>query len=619
MRSLSVTQGVVLDPFSILASGVMRQHGGLKITGDLDCLHGEARFKQAFVNACYFAESMTVVGPIAQLIQEHTDPATHAALAWRATPTTGDNRDFFNQLKQFMAQNNLDKIPSDLIFGSMSDVDYRLHTMPDVTLGHKRNDYGSDDFQSRLFEQLFQSTWRQFRIDSRARALRPNLDQSFFTYRPESIIKGSPVSALMAVIFTFKKPVGPLAVGELTNLASWPPVVFLLPVLAPAFASIDDDDVYHSPAGAVVRNQPAMMTYQLRIPESNKVRNHTLPYGQPYRLSSVHSWGKEPDTLRSLSDVFKALWSQAAQYSAWNLRYEWDAKATSLPVGELALDPIGAGRRIRSHNRFSGRYPLHAPAMLWETGIYSVSGGSAPRLWGWEPERGESQYMDFVHRAHLFTNQLRSYRSGGGKEFLFVFPSYFQEEVSDHFLPTAITLARWMLVKHAGLEDFVDGHVVATNKPGDGGATAEELAADPELEPGVGGRSLADRLADHLGQQNMQNEGALPVHRVKTPIGFDKTGDPTVFGLAVDTTAENVMHYHEAHNGINITDENLEKMVNGVQVQGNFKFLDAFCSKSTKDLTDVFATVSKKAVSKMRAGELVDESMVVDLFDDMLD
>jgi hypothetical protein len=355
------TTGVVLDPFSILMAGVIRKKivgtkQQVKQEGYLDILHGEAKFKQAFINACHFADSMTVMGPVAQLNWGSFGSPVANAMYWKAPLGERDNRLFFDNLKAFSNHNAgalqsiMSNIPAPEGMGDL------VHVMPDCTLLLDPSEVSNSVRNSVRFEQkvvrhIYDESFNNFSPDRFDRGpMQPHVIDSY--------ARGTPVAAMMAVIFTFKKPYGFTPTSELTNLGGWPPVCFLLPVLVPQGATVSGRSYYENDLrDAITSMQPSLMSYQLRIRNSDTKLRRTVPFGQPFKLPSVNKWGKTPDVLRSLSDVFKTIWSQATQYCAWNLQFDWTQGELTdqIPnhmIAELGLDPLGAGRRIRGHNRW---------------------------------------------------------------------------------------------------------------------------------------------------------------------------------------------------------------------------------------------------------------------------
>jgi hypothetical protein len=82
-------------------------------------LHGEARFKQAFVNACHFAESVTLSGPVAQLRFEDfagmldfdENVVQHPDIMWPFQPSTPGNHGYTNEVIGFMRKHKLANAP----------------------------------------------------------------------------------------------------------------------------------------------------------------------------------------------------------------------------------------------------------------------------------------------------------------------------------------------------------------------------------------------------------------------------------------------------------------------------------------------------------------------------
>jgi len=584
------TAGVVLDPYSILMSGCVRKTSDTKTQvekdGFFDILHGEAKFKQAFTNACHFAETMNVIGPVCQLSLGENPSAMHNAMFWKAPVGSKDNAVFFDNVQRFLQVNkhiNVDyenmKCPEGM--GNL------LHVMPDLTLGMSQADVLGDEYQFRgdVAHHIFDrrdDAFNFYRKDG------PN-DQGFF--------RGGPVAALLAVVFTFKKPYGFVSSDELTNLGGWPPVCFLLPVLVPAGTQVKDRHRGDNVRTVVTSSQPSMMSYQIRLRSTSNRHKRTVPFGQPYKLTSVSKWGKPADPLRSLSDVFKALWSQATQYCAWNTMFDFQAgepgdNIPSSRIGELALDPIGAGRRIRGHNRYANKFDMYGMSMLWEDG-FSMNdltptgfnlGGLDTR-----PIKGQGRRYAISNN-----NSKREHYS-----VVYVTPSFLGSETERNLLPVVMSMFRFFFGHSevsGNLADLMDGSTCSSVSPRD-------MRDGPTAIAGIESESFTDHMFAHYnGPMSSGNTGVLPIHNVQSTIAFNKEGTPNFFGLrapcATPMRAES----------------DPSDLPSNAELLHDFKFTEAFCSKSTRGLTDAFEKVTKTAAKKMAAG-LTDDDDIVNLFD----
>jgi hypothetical protein len=602
MSHVNITNGVVLDPFSIHCTGLLRKHFGLKtgVNGSeiFNGLHGEAKYKQAFVNACHFAESMTVVGPVASLAWD-TDYTSSVvqALLWKGDPLKGDNDAWLNHVKTFLKKAAWDRVPEDKW---CAEKEFLLHTLPDFSFSrhlHYEHDQAFlpwQDNNEHLMRHLFRKNV------SAGKIMRPEVFKQFETLGIEGEAatgKAMPTLGLMAVIFTFKKPVGILGINELTNLGSWPPVVFFLPVQVPAGVSMNQT------GGGIVNQtlrQPMMSTYRICLKNDKNI----LPYGQPFFLSSVKNKGKAPDTLRSLSDVFKALWSQATQWSAWNMSFEADLEAEphkyqSLSgaawdnfVGEFCLDPMGAGRRIRGHNRHMSKYDLSDVSFMWENAF---------------KEHELMAYNPICVDKRPFFRQLRATNTRK-RETIFVMPSFLGEGTTHEMMPLALAMARFMYASHAGLEGFLNGRLLANTNP-------RVAGTDENITPEEWPESFMDGVHAAMNRDvDKKNKGPLPLHRIKADLEFNAEGDPNVFGLSVD---KDVVEKLGKSVHTQPEKKDFEEMVAKTGVMSNFHFTEAFCSKSTKDLTEVFGEVKEKSFKEgTKAKELLDEDLAIDLFDE---
>ena len=591
------THGVVLDPFSIMMGGLVRKGIGskekTKQDGFWDNIHGEAKFKQAFVNACHFAETMTVVGPVAQLDWETHNHATANAVWWSCPKYAGDNALFFDDVRRFLGAN-----PHITIGEDKYDIGNHncLNLFPDVLLNVSPGDHLSVDNMSYSYRQVLERVHHHL-FDMRAYE---TADRTRATNQPGTLgfSLGSPVVALMAVVFSFKRPTSSLMATELTNLGGWPPVCFFLPVLVPAGAKLSTQQrtiwSEQSLRSFVGQTQPSLVSYQLRISSETERSDRTVPYGQPYRLRSVERWGKSADILRSLSDVFRALWSQATQFCAWNTQWNvtiGDDPSVEYPlslVGDLSLDPIGSGRRIRGHNRFSGKYNMHGLEMIWEG---EVGQDDWPTMWG--------------SRKGVMDSVAGSMARSGGKTMMFVLPSFFDQETADNIAPVALTMMRYsgtgFGIGH--LADFVSHRAIPNTFPHD----VRESGLPGEFVS----KSFSDYLMDQTGQGHVSaSRMPLLVQCIPSQVVFNKAGTPQVFGLQVNAV-DSLASYRSTMDA-----QKADELYNTTKRLEDFKFMDAFCSGSSKDLTEAFAEAKtgkgKKKTSS--SGKLVDEDVVVDLF-----
>jgi hypothetical protein len=199
----------------------------------------------------------------------------------------------------------------------------------------------------------------------------------------------------------------------------------------------------------------------------------------------------------------------------------------------------------------------------------------------------------------------------GKKETIFVLPSYFTEKTAKNLQPLALALFRYMQCGTAGLETFIAGNLVNDTLPWPSSHSHSHPMQDT---------SFLDNIlnAFKVGQDS-GNGGALPLHRFTGELAFDPEGDPTVFGLRMKKDELEQIRLPVA----DLTDSSYSSIVENTEALGNFKFLDAFCSKSTRDLTDVFGEVKEKALTGERGTKAVDmleDTLSVDLFgsDDLL-
>lgn len=593
------TSGLILDPFSIHATGVIRAHYQPKTSQAKEMeqffgpLHGEKAFKQAFVNCCHFAETMTVVGPVAQVAWDLSSPAgAENALRWKLRGI-GENAKLFQMWEGVMRSSKWNRIEKERWW---VDNQYALNVMPDFTFKSPtgktfRNEGDYRDAKDRIVQFMFGESGF-----SRA-AIRTKVKEAFTPKNLDPrVISGHPTLGLMAVVFTFKKPSGEFQAHELNNLATWPPMVFFIPTLVPAKTSLERFAGYGALAGRYML-QPAMHTYRLTFQTK---AGTIIPYGQPYQLQSVDAQGKIPDTLRSLSDVFKALWSQATQWSAWNTKFFCDNDFSEIQdVVDLSLEPMGAGRRIRGHNRFINKFDVDNVQFLWEPmGL----------------NRAESE-MDLVRSGRAvdkicYRNQLRSNVSNQW-ETIFCLPSYFDSSMVNHLQPLAITMFRYLMIGRTfndspGLESFLDGRVVERTTP---------FSPDGSIniETGNEKESFLGRAMRAMNMEDEANNGALPVHRVKGDVVFSPEGMPRVFGLKYPKAQQALGRDRELDDAA-FKDQILDRFTR----LDNFKYIEQICSGTTRDLTDAFDKVRESSLKnpESKGASLLDKTLAIDMFDD---
>lgn len=594
----STSQGMILDPFSIHATGLLRANFEPKVSQVaenerlFEHLHGERQFKAAFANACHFAETMTVVGPVAQPTWAmKSSNVIMPSLRWEL-PKRGANDQLFEHWKQIMDNSQWIKVPRDRydIEGIRNHEAWGLHVMPDLLM--RRDKFkGDSDFLNDNGDDLFRFMFEETNAETCQRNYGVENGHPF-----PQILRGAPVLSFMAVIFTFKKPTGHLPAYELTNLASWPPMVFLIPTLVPAAASLDISKWYSKVTDRVT-HQPAISAYRLAFHNESSI----IPYGQPFKLTSVNTEGKKPDALRSLSDVFKALWSQATQYSAWSMDFKRDAESGKIDsVGDFNLDPMGAGRRIRGHNRFTSKYNIPDMEFLWEPNC--AENTPSPR----------GPLAAFNHGGMsnwAYRNQLRSYRNRGyqaNMSMIFTLPSYFTQETAENLYPVALGIFHYAMIKGTGLNTFLDGSVLEGIQPYNHDGSVD-------IEKGVLKESFVDRVHRlRGGGKDPINRGALPVHRVEAEVEFNPEGTPRVFGLQSSKWTSAWDKFETLND-----DAFKEKILDTVKVRDGFKYIDQICSGSTKGLTQAFGSVKASNINnpKSKGATLLDETLAVDMFD----
>lgn len=576
MSSTSITNGIIFDPFALHSVGVQRK---FRVRGRtvgnfkemlFDGLHNEAKFKRAFINACHYAESMTVIGPVANIAWDSLDHyrPIEDALRWPVDLSHPDNR------TQRVLCDEIAKLGIDLdSMYTASNNTFHLNPIADMLDHYMAPDAGIDPVDS-------QAQW----LD----ALRTYSGRKFF----DSVMAdgtNAPMLGLMAVAFTFKKPTGYRAVTELTNLGHFPPVVFLIPTMVPSKVSTQREILF---------DEPMISTYTISLGDWSEERIYT--YASPFDFLSVDTQGKTPDILRSLSDVFSAMWSQATLYSAWNMELDDDLK-----MGKMYLEPMGAGRRIRGHNRFKNIYELLSAAHT--SCDYDAHYGEFKPEVLYKSQGNMAMVAKLMREQASQARKAMQHRGMDDLNTIFVLPSYFSGGrgaggLVEGFFPLALTLMGTL---------FNNGNIY--------GAAEDESNAFESLMCGatLGGRGNAQPvpgLMERISGMDVNNGDARTINRVAASIKFNEEGTPRIFRLKVPDRHTHTLQ--EATNkSLTVADSEVDSLVIDTDKSENFNFMDAFCAQSPKDLGQAFKAVKAPPKSGKRKKSLVEKEETVNLFD----
>jgi hypothetical protein len=566
-----LTNGIVFDPFALHFVGYDRKISNYEkqLLGDkIDPatyigkeLHNEARFKRAFINACHYAETMTVVGPMCNLVWDRNFPGyIDQSLRWPVDVTRPGN-EWLRNIEKALTDNGIETC--NFVNPQKADIKH-LNIISDLSLYKYAPTLESGD--DVWLQQL--SMGGDYRLRK----------QHFHNVHHEH---NAPMLGLMGVIFTFKKPTGHWGVSELTNLGHFPPVVFFIPVLVPS-RPVNDHAIL----------EPFISSYSLSIPtevfSSSWDERRITPFGSPYYMASVDPHGKSADTMRSLSDVFNALWSQATLYSAWNLGID-DVMSGDSPLGCLYLEPMGAGRRIRGYNRYKSYHKFDrfnaASLKMDESGVFQGTefvnmGTSSSAMY----MSGAARHQWQVGRKASIT---KSYQNTMGS--IFVLPSYFGGDVFKDFSPLIINILG--ALQHRP-DTMLSSFIYGPNDP----MTA---------------------LVNELHGEDTSNPYARLLNRIPATIEYNEDGNPKVLMCQTSPT------HDEALSRVMMgtptpSKADYQDVYQNVAVSENFAFMDAFCANSPKDLSQAFKEVKKESTSTRgrKKKELVEQDQVINLFED---
>lgn len=581
MKEPYITNGIFFDPFSLHCAGLTRKLtrtinrdfiGPEKYTGTP--FHNEAKFKQAFVNACHFADTMTVVGPICNLVWDVGSPDyVTQALRWPIDTSTPENAWFKDMYQAFTPANN-NVFAEATVDPSQPDT-YYLNILADSVSNAMFPPVETQNDASWLdaFDTLY---------------YRGNNLSHFPRVIGSKPAHNAPMLGLMAVIFTYKKRDNAMGLGmeELTNLSQFPPTVFFLPVLVPSNPGVASPN--RAGVFKTLFDQPLVSTYQIHIDPMNGGggswdQHKLMTFGSPFRFQNIDIYGKSSDCLRSLSDVFSSLWSQATLYSAWNMGISPDNS-----MGCLYLEPMGAGRRIRGYNRFKSYYKLfHYDAVYHEYGDANV-------------ETKEVLLRNPVWARDYVKNQARPRGLSGPrqKNYLFVLPSFLGNTYT-HQNIKALCI-HLMANFQSSEKDTISGRFIT-------GSLFSTFCA-----------ALSDAM---IIRPDNQNPCARPLERVEAAVSYSTEGDPSVFQMSIASSNHDINDKFDSYSAT--TKENpvsfpspqaLVDLYAGVDMIQSHGFTEVFCSGNPTELTKTFKEVPKATKRKKEA--LVEETDIIDLFGD---
>jgi len=567
MKTRQVT-GAVFDPFAINAAGVMRNLGISK--SDLENgmgmkLHKEAKLKKMLITCCNFAESITLVGPLAQLNFDSADTKSHLidpAVDWVADLDVAENREYFDALKQAIdgvgknkgwAVGNLNTLTNH--FSTPEGSTKYLSVMPDLSFSVENSKKGQ--------YSTYETTKRRTIFGN---------NSSLAMHNPDGGVRqcGIPYVGLMAVIFSFKKVNGYLGSIENTNLGGWPPMVFLIPSMMPSSAFIQTDTRYRT-GMPVFQSQPSIAAYTIHNPQAReREQKGIVTFGNPFRLATVEPHGKVPDTLRTLSDTLSDLWTEATIYSAINMDVDIIGKGEEYDSGKLNLEPMGLGRRIRGHNRFTGNYDFSEFEAIFQV---NNCGGSTILN---EAFAYEKSHIGSVRRHNLQDSQYTSRAS-------FVFPSYINNPKD--FKSVMLALQDWMSgTGDSPLRSFIDPEkckglypwtdaLASASREKDGIKVALDESGRHGLE-NVGVDDYREALDFREGTLSKEESSKSLLYGVDAMLGFSSSGDPSILGVEVPRYALGSL-IADFEEGKASAKETAENRVSRSTFQEGFKFAEA--------------------------------------------
>jgi len=608
MKTRQVT-GAVFDPFAINSAGIMRN---LQISkSDLESgmgmkLHKEAKFKKMLITCCNFAESITLVGPLTQLNFDSADSKSSLvdpAIDWVADPCIGENKEYFEAIKRLLTEasktkgwsvGNLQMITNQ--FTTPEGSTKYLSVMPDLSFS---------------VDQSRKGQYSSYEITKKRTIFGDRSSLEMTT--PDGSVRecGRPYVGLMAVIFSFKKVNGHLGSTENTNLGGWPPMVFLIPSMVPSGAFVQTDTRYRS-GMYVFQAQPAIAAYTIHNPPGRDAdRTGITTFGNPFRLATVNTQGKVPDTLRTLSDTLSDLWTEATIYSAVNMNVDiiGDKSKGEYAPGKLNLEPMGLGRRIRGHNRFSGIYDFSEFEAIFQVNAY----GHNTILD--EAFSAKMQHVGSIARHNL---QAVSYITSTS----FVFPSYINNPKD--FKPVMLALQDWMVgtgdtplrsfinpKKCSGLYPWTEALGAASKEEGGLEASLDASGRSELFNIGVEDYRRAFNFREN-GLSKNEDEKSL-LYGTDTMLGYSSSGDPSILGVSAPRYAISAMA-QDFESGDVTAKEASESRVAKSSFQEGFKYAEELVGGEGA-IKKMFKEKKVKSGKKSQGISFTNDDDFVTLFD----
>ena len=383
---MRITNGLIVDPWAMWYTAMYKR--GWASSKLLELSHGEAKFKRAFKNCLAYADSMTVIGPLARL----DFGAETSSGVWRAQHSSVH----LEKMSRIMGTTHKDSVPDNVGDAVLNTADASQVIIPFLdrcrALSYDEIKNGDlltirDAIQG--MTQMAHVT--MYDLDMPMKETERLYHEVAHTGLP-LLNAFAPSFGLMAVILTFKTmaTAGRFDRGganDMTAMSCFSPMMFLFPMAhMPDTAMLPFQDTTELDGSFLARQmlfrQPSL--YHVTFISSPSSRTCAPTFGLPFRMDSVSMAGKTTDPFRLMAKSMERMFSSKAQYVAWVLaaEEEWTTHNVMESQNEsmkLYFDPIATGRRVRNHNR--GEFDLSLQSMVFAQGNIEDASNSEFMLW----------------------------------------------------------------------------------------------------------------------------------------------------------------------------------------------------------------------------------------------